>query len=119
LVQELVSGITASGEWIDQGPDDQLMAGIYLPGEALPEGSGDQTAEGALPSTIVLPNEFGQSPRMQAAQIGGLYYGQPPELLKYVLSKPPDRVKYTDLLLNREDFAEIQRYAERLGFFSK
>jgi NitT/TauT family transport system substrate-binding protein len=119
LVQELVSGITASGEWIDQGPTDQLMAGIYHTGEALPAGSGEPTIEGALPSTIVLPKEFGSTPRMQAAQIGGLYYGQAPELLKYVLSKPADRVKYTDLTLNREDFAEIQRYAERLGFFSK
>ena len=119
LVQELVSGITASGEWIDKGPDDQLMAGIYLEGEALPEGSDKQTAEGALPSTIVVPSDFGTTPRMQAAQIGGLYYGQPTALMKYVLSKPPDRVKYTDLHLNREDFEEIQRYAERLGFFSK
>jgi len=119
LVQELVSGITASGEWIDQGPEDKLMAGIYLEGEALPEGWSGSTVEGALPSTIVLPSEFGVSPRMQAAQIGGLYYGQAPALLKYVLSKPPDRVKYTDLMLNREEFAEIQRYAERLGFFSK
>ncbi len=119
LVQELVSGITASGEWLDRGPDDQLMAGVYLDGDVLPEGASAPTAEGALPSTIVLPKEFGMTPRMQAAQIGGLYYGQPPDLLKYVLSKPADRVKYTDLSLNRDDFAEIQRYAERLGFFSK
>jgi NitT/TauT family transport system substrate-binding protein len=119
LVQELVSGITASGEWIDQGPQDQLMSGIYLAGEELPAGSDKTTTDGALPSTIVLPSEFGSTPRMQAAQIAGLYYGQPPELLKFVLSKPPDRVRYTDLTLNRDDFAEIQKYAERLGFFSK
>ncbi|QDV07217.1 Bicarbonate-binding protein CmpA precursor [Planctomycetes bacterium Poly30] len=119
LVQELVSGITASGEWIDQGPEDQLIAGIYLEGEVVPEDQLQATADGTLPEAITMPRDFGISPRMQAAQLGGLYYGQPTDLLKYVLSKPPDRVKYTDLALNREDFAEIQRYAERLGFFSK
>lgn len=119
LVQELVSGITASGEWIDQGDPNALLAGVYLEGEALPLDAQKPTAEGALPSTIVLSKDFGTSTRMQAAQIGGLYYGQPPDLLKYVLSKPPDRVRYTDLTLQQDDFAEIQRYAERLGFFSK
>lgn len=119
LVQELVSGITASGEWIDQGPQDKLVAGVFLEGEALPLGARTQTTDGTLPDATVLPGGFGTTPRMQAAWLGGLYYGQPPELLKYVLSKPPDRVKYTELTLNREDFAEIQRYAERLGFFAK
>ncbi|MEZ6003901.1 MAG: ABC transporter substrate-binding protein [Planctomycetota bacterium] len=123
LVQELVSGITASGEWIDDGPQDQLVAGIFVEGETPvggpePEG-GKEPGEAGAPRTLTIPREFGLSPRMQAAQIGGLYYGQPPELLKYVLSKPPDRVKYTDLALNRADFEEIQRYAERLGFFAK
>jgi NitT/TauT family transport system substrate-binding protein len=113
LVQELVSGITASGEWLD-GPDRRLMAGVYAADEQLPDDADDDA-----PQRIVLPAGFGDSPRMQAAQIGGLYYGQPPELLKYVLSKPPDRVKYTDLALHRDDFAEIQGYAERLGFFAK
>lgn len=121
LVQELVSGITASGEWIDKGPSDQLMAGVYVEGEPALEGRAAPAAEGGgdAPQSIVIPRDFGLTPRMQAAQIGGLYYGQPPELLKYVLSKPPDRVKYTDLTLHREDFAEIQSYAEKLGFFSK
>jgi NitT/TauT family transport system substrate-binding protein len=115
LVQELVSSITASGEWIDRGPQDRLMEGIYVAGETVPVP--DPSLE--LPAPIVMPKDFGITPRMQAAQIAGLYYGQPPELLKYVLSHPPDRVKYVDLDLNRENFAEIQRYAERLGFFSK
>lgn len=117
LVQELVSGITASGEWIDEGPADQLVAGVYVEGEQgeAPADPGDAET----PRSLVVPRDFGLTPRMQAAQIGGLYYGQPPELLKFVLSKPPDRVKYTDLALNRADFEEIQRYAERLEFFSK
>lgn len=114
LVQELVTGITSSGEWLDGGPPDRLLAGIYREGEELPPVAGEDA-----PAPIVIPEGFGVTPRMQAAQIGGLYYGQPPELLKYVLSQPPDRVRYTELELNREEFAEIQRYAERLGFFAK
>ena len=115
LVQELVTGITASGEWIDKGPQDRLLEGIYLEGEDVPDvGEGEDA-----PKQIVIPSDFGATTRMQAAQIAGLYYGQPPELLKFVLSKPPDRVKYTHLNLAREDFAEIQRYAEKLGFFAK
>lgn len=104
LVQELVSGITASGRWLDEG-DERLMAGL------VPEGDG---ATG-----VVVPRDFGHTPRMQAAIIAAQqrYYNQDPELLKFVLTQPPDRVKYTDLELAREDFAEIQRYAEQLGFF--
>ena len=34
--------------------------------------------------------------RMQAAEFAGKqYYNQDPRLLRFVLSKPPDRVKYT------------------------
>lgn len=114
LVQELVAGITSSGEWIDKGPQDRLLEGIYVEGESLPAVANKENV-----APIVIPKDFGVTPRMQAAQIGGLYYGQPPDLLKYVLTKPPDRVRYTNLNLHREDFAEIQKYAERLGYFSK
>ncbi len=120
LVQELVSGITASGEWLDRGPDDLLMAGVYLEGDALPVHDANAPGDAGREPLVFAPGaDLGTSARMQAAQIGGMYYGQPPKLLEYVLSKPPDRVKYTDLSLNREDFAEIQRYAEKLGFFAK
>ncbi len=54
--------------------------------------------------------------RMQAADVAGQrYYFQPPELLKYVLSKPPDRVKYTELAPMREDFDEIMQLAYEIG----
>jgi NitT/TauT family transport system substrate-binding protein len=47
--------------------------------------------------------------RMQAAQFTGKnYYHQDPKLLQFVLSKPPDRVKYTNLTLHRKDFEEIE-----------
>jgi NitT/TauT family transport system substrate-binding protein len=47
--------------------------------------------------------------RMQASQfVGKHYYNQDPRLLTFVLSKPPDRVKYTNLLPLRKDFEEIE-----------
>jgi NitT/TauT family transport system substrate-binding protein len=47
--------------------------------------------------------------RMQAAQFTGkAYYNQDPKLLSFVLSKPPDRVKYTNLTVLRKDFEEIE-----------
>ena len=39
-------------------------------------------------------------------------------LLEFVLSKPPDRVKYTNLNLVRAELEEIQHYAEKLGYFA-
>ena len=47
--------------------------------------------------------------RMQAAEFTGkTYYHQDPDLLRFVLSKPPDRVKYTNLAVRRKDFEEIE-----------
>jgi NitT/TauT family transport system substrate-binding protein len=47
--------------------------------------------------------------RMQASQfVSKYYYHQDPRLLSFVLSKPPDRVKYTNLLPLRKDFEEIE-----------
>lgn len=48
--------------------------------------------------------------RMQAAQfVSENYYNQHPRLLQFVLSKPPDRVKYTRLELYSDEFEEIER----------
>jgi len=53
--------------------------------------------------------------RMQAAEfVSQYYYNQNPRLLRFVLSKPPDRVKYTNLTVRRRDFEEI----EHLGYDS-
>lgn len=47
--------------------------------------------------------------RMEAAQfVSKNYYNQDPRLLTFVLSKPPDRVKYTNLLPLKKDFEEIE-----------
>jgi NitT/TauT family transport system substrate-binding protein len=54
--------------------------------------------------------------RMQAAEFTGKqYYNQDPKLLRFVLSKPPDRVKYTNLTVLRKDFEAIQILAVEAG----
>jgi NitT/TauT family transport system substrate-binding protein len=54
--------------------------------------------------------------RMQAAQfVSRGYYNQDPRLLEYVLSKPPDRVKYTNLNVRRPDFEEIEALGRESG----
>jgi NitT/TauT family transport system substrate-binding protein len=54
--------------------------------------------------------------RMQAAHFAGRnYYNQDPRLLEFVLSKPPDRVKYTNLRVVRKDFEEIEALGVEAG----
>jgi NitT/TauT family transport system substrate-binding protein len=54
--------------------------------------------------------------RMQAAEFTGKrYYHQHPALLRFVLSKPPDRVKYTNLRVLRMDFEEIEALGRESG----
>jgi NitT/TauT family transport system substrate-binding protein len=58
--------------------------------------------------------------RVQAAELAGkYYYRQDPRLLQYVLEKPPDRVKYTELAPAREDLDEIMQLAVRLGILPR
>jgi len=58
--------------------------------------------------------------RMDAAEVAAKnYYFQPPELLKHVLSKPADRVKYTHLAPLRDDFEEIMEIAHKIGVLSE
>ena len=48
-----------------------------------------------------------------AAEFAGKqYYHQDPKLLRFVLSKPPDRVKYTHLSLVRKDFEAIEQLGQ-------
>jgi NitT/TauT family transport system substrate-binding protein len=54
--------------------------------------------------------------RMQAADfVAEQYYNQNPRLLRFVLSKPPDRVRYTNLALRKNDFLEIEKLAKETG----
>jgi NitT/TauT family transport system substrate-binding protein len=57
--------------------------------------------------------------RMQAADFSAEhYYNQDPALLRFVLSRPPDRVKYTNLKVVRKDFEEIQTLAVEAGIMN-
>jgi NitT/TauT family transport system substrate-binding protein len=54
--------------------------------------------------------------RMDAANfVSSQYYHQDPRLLRYVLSKPPDRVKYSHLKPLRANFEEIEVLAKEAG----
>ena len=54
--------------------------------------------------------------RMAAAQfVSKRYYNQHPRLLEFVLSKPPDRVTYGNLALQRENFREIEILGKQSG----
>lgn len=60
--------------------------------------------------------EDGMDNRQAAAQfVSKRYYNQHPRLLEFVLSKPPDRVRYNDLTLQRENFEEIEQLAKESG----
>lgn len=81
--------LVASQEMIDQHPEfvQQLVDGIARSGLWL---------------------EGGMDHRMAAAQaVATGYYNQDPRLLSFVLSKPPDRVTYSNLRLARAEFDEI------------
>jgi NitT/TauT family transport system substrate-binding protein len=54
--------------------------------------------------------------RMDAAKfVSRNYYNQNPQLLEFVLSKPPDRVTYSRLAPLRKDFEEIEQLAKEAG----
>jgi len=60
--------------------------------------------------------EDGMDNRMAAAQfVSKRYYNQNPRLLEFVLSKPPDRVKYDKLSLLKENFEEIEKLGKQSG----
>ncbi len=58
--------------------------------------------------------------RMNAAEVAAEhYYFQDPELLKFVLSKPVDRVKYTNLAPLEPNFNEIMELAMEIGILKQ
>ena len=64
--------------------------------------------------------EEGVDNRFSAAEVvGKYYYNQKPELLKFVLSKPIDRVRYDHLMPLKEDFDEIMRLGVEVGMFKE
>lgn len=64
--------------------------------------------------------EDGMDHRMAAADaVAKNYFNQDPRLLSFVLSKPPDRVRYSNLRLAREDFQRIHDMALAAGILDK
>lgn len=60
--------------------------------------------------------EQGMENRMKAAEaVATQYYNQDPRLLRFVLSKPPDRVTYDNLRLARVEFQRIHDLALEAG----
>jgi NitT/TauT family transport system substrate-binding protein len=60
--------------------------------------------------------EVSMQNRMATAEnVSKDYYNQKPELLRYVLSTPPDRVTYANLALARKDFEYIEQLALEAG----
>ena len=77
-----------------------------------------QLVDGIAKSGLWL--EDGMDHRMAAAQaVATGYYNQDPRLLSFVLSKPPDRVKYSNLRLARADFDEIATMAFEAGVLKR
>ncbi len=57
--------------------------------------------------------------RMQTAEfVSKNYYSQNPRLLRFVLSKPPDRVTYSKLSLLRPEFEEIEELGRLSGILA-
>ena len=64
--------------------------------------------------------EEGMEHRMQAAEfVAEHYYNQDPRLLRFVLSTPPDRVKYSNLRLAKPDFEKIMALAVESGIIGR
>jgi NitT/TauT family transport system substrate-binding protein len=61
----------------------------------------------------------GRHHRMAAAKFvsGPRYYNYDPRLLEFVLSAKPDRVKYTNLSVQRKNFEEIEYWGKQAGIF--
>jgi NitT/TauT family transport system substrate-binding protein len=73
-----------------------------------------QLVDGIAKSGLWL--DKGMEHRMKASTVVAKnYYNQDPRLLRFVLSKPPDRVTYTRLALARKDFEEIAELALEAG----
>ncbi|MBI5433681.1 MAG: ABC transporter substrate-binding protein [Planctomycetes bacterium] len=92
-------GLVVRQSLIDSNPDliQELVDGIHGSGMWL-----EQNVENRFSAADV---------------VGKYYYNQKPELLKFVLSKPVDRVRYDALTPLKPDFDEIMDLALEVGMF--
>ncbi|GHG66478.1 ABC transporter substrate-binding protein [Comamonas sp. JC664] len=62
----------------------------------------------------------GQTEREYAAEfVGRYYYNQPPELLKWALTRPLDRVRFNPLLPRRDDFQMVHDLMRKYGLLDQ
>jgi NitT/TauT family transport system substrate-binding protein len=98
-------GLIVRRELIDAKPQlvEELVRGIAASGKWLDSDIGE-----------------GARHRREAAVVAGqIYYNQDPRLLEFVLTKPLDRVRYTDLKPVKRDFDEIMELGLKYGVFDR
>ena len=135
LYSRAVDGITSGEPFMAQTEMDGYGRVLYLTKDVWPEFIScvlavrddviqkkrekvQDLVEGIAKSGVWLDQHMNN--RMQAAQfVAKGYYNQNPRLLEFVLSKPPDRVKYTNLNVRRKDFEEIQQIGLESGILLK
>ncbi len=68
---------------------------------------------------IAESGEWAETHRLAAAHIAAPYFRQNEEVVKYVLTQPPDRVSYRMLTPTDEDLQKIHDLALKLGLLNK
>ena len=98
--------LVVSQKAIDEHPEwvQQLVTGIARSGLWLEDGGPEHRMEHRMEAAVAVANQ---------------YYNQDPRLLRFVLSKPPDRVTYSRLALARMDFDRIAQMAFEAGILSR
>lgn len=68
---------------------------------------------------IAESGEWAETHRPEAARVAAPYFRQNEEVVKYVLTQPPDRVSYRMLTPSDEDLQKIHDLALKVGLFDK
>jgi NitT/TauT family transport system substrate-binding protein len=68
---------------------------------------------------IAESGEWAEGHRLDAARVTAPYFRQNEELIRYVLTQPPDRVSYRMLTPTDEDLQKIHDMALRMGLLEK
>jgi NitT/TauT family transport system substrate-binding protein len=98
--------LVVSQKAIDENPEwvQQLVTGIARSGLWLEQGDPAHRMENRMEAAVAVANQ---------------YYNQDPRLLRFVLSRPPDRVTYSRLALARPELDRIARMAYEAGILSR
>lgn len=72
-----------------------------------------------LVTRFIQAGQFIESNPGEAARMSTRYFGQKPEVIEFVLTKPADRVTYNNLLPRLEDFAATQELMLKYGVATK